>query len=100
MVGSDRRKQPRFSIAGPLIVKTGVGERIDGEAVDVSLVGFRFYSNDLLNIGEKVSTIVKLPGGTTTPVEGVIRHVTETLPYCYGVAFTEETVGRLIKESF
>ena len=82
------------------MVKTALRERIEGEVVDVSLVGFRFYSNALLDIGEQVSTTVRFPSGKTETVEGVIRHATESLPYCYGVAFTEETTGRLIKDSF
>ncbi len=99
-MAEERRKQPRFSITGPIVVNSGVDEVIEGKLVDVSLLGFRFYSDELLQLGEKISATVQFPNGNTYPVEGVIRHATEQLPCCYGVAFTEDTMVRLVKEAF
>lgn len=96
----ERRKQPRFSIAGPIVVASESDEHVEGDMADVSVLGFRFYSARALDLGERVSATIQFPSGTSYVAEGVIRHATDAPPYCYGVAFTEETMARIIKESF
>ncbi len=100
MAADERRKHPRFAVVGPIVVTTGSGEEIRGETIDLSVLGFRFYSNELLEVGESVSATVRLPNGNIYAAEGIIRYVAEAGPYCYGVMFTEQTMQRLIKDSF
>lgn len=98
--GADRRKRQRLTVRGPIVVTRESGEIVDGELQDVSLLGFRFASKVLLRLGEKVSAQVRFPSGKTYATDGVIRHATDVPPYQYGVAFTEPTIERIIKESY
>jgi hypothetical protein len=50
--------------------------------------------------GPKISAMLRFPNGKTHQAEGAIKHATDKPPYEYGVAFTEETMERIIKESF
>ena len=43
-MADERRKQPRFSIAGPIVVTSASDEAIEGQMADLSLLGFWFYS--------------------------------------------------------
>ncbi len=99
-MGDERRKQPRFAITGPIVLMTDTGDEVTGVAADASVLGFRFHSNALLDLGEKVTVTLRSQDGQTHPTEGIVRHATETAPYCYGVAFTDETVQRLIRTAF
>lgn len=101
MGASERRRRPRFSVTGPIVVKAGPEEEeIQGELVDVSLLGFRFRSTELLQVGDTVIATVRFPSGKTHRAEGLVKHASDTPPFDYGVAFTEETMERIIKESF
>lgn len=96
----ERRRRARFSVTGPIVILTQPDEEIQGELVDVSLLGFRFRSTELLQVGDAVAATVRFPSGKTHRAEGVVKHASETPPFDYGVAFTEETMERIIKESF
>ena len=97
--GADRRKRQRLTIRGPIVVTMEDGETINGELQDVSLLGFRFSSNVLLPDGDKVLAQVRFPSGKMYATDGVVRHATDMPPYQYGVAFTDATVERIIKEA-
>ena len=98
MSESEKRRRPRTPLSGGLDIMTGSGQRVQAQAVDFSLLGFRFSAEELLTVGEAVSTTIKFPSGKTHTVEGVIRFITAGAPYQYGVAFSQGTTERVIKD--
>ena len=100
MEESDKRRQRRMSSAGAITIVTASGREVPGEAIDVSLLGCRISSTVLLEVGETITTTLRFPSGRTQAVEGMIKSISHGLPYQYGVVFGEQTVERLIKDSF
>lgn len=97
MPEGDKRRRPRTPVSGPLLVVTASGARIHGQAIDVSLLGFGFSAEELLPVGERVSTSLRFPSGKVYEVSGDIKFVMGGSPYQYGVAFTQETTEQVIK---
>lgn len=96
----ERRRTPRFSVTGPVMILTGAAEPIESELIDVGVLGFRFRTQELLQVGDAVSATVTFPNGKAHQAAGVVKHASETPPFIYGVAFTEEAMERIIRESF
>ena len=97
-MAADQRKRPRTPISGPIIVTVKPEKQIRGQAMDVSLLGFRFNSDETLAVGDLVMTHLVFPSGRSQKVEGTIKSIASSVPYHYGVVFTEETTERIIRE--
>ena len=97
-MASDQRKRPRTPISGPIMITVRPGKQIHGQAMDVSLLGFRFNSEEVLAVGDLVMTNLVFPSGRTQVVEGTVKSIASSAPYQYGVVFTEETTERIIRE--
>ena len=95
---SDQRKRPRTSIRGAILVTLGSGQQIHGQAIDVSLLGFRFSAEELLAMDETVTTSIVFPSGRLQIVQGTVRSISSSGPYQYGVVFAQETTERIIRE--
>ena len=100
MAEGEKRRQRRFGATGSVTIVTASGRTVDAEAIDVSLLGCRFSAVASLAVGDPVSTTLRFPSGRIHSVHGTIRSVSQGPPCQHGVAFTEETVERLIKDSF
>lgn len=98
MPDGDKRRQRRLNVAGPVTISTASGQQVAGEAINVSLLGCRLSSPTLLTVGEPIALTLRFPSGKSHVVEGTITTVTQHPPYQYGVAFTSETVERLLRE--
>lgn len=96
----EKRRQRRFPADGPVTVTLASGEPVDGGMVDIGLLGFRFRTTELLEIGERLSATIRFPSGSAHAVEGTVTSVRQHETFEYGVAFTPQTVERLIKDLF
>ena len=97
-MASDQRKRPRMPIRGAILVTLGSGQQIHGQAMDVSLLGFRFSAEELLVIGGTVTASIVFPSGRAQMVQGTIQSISSGTPYQYGVIFAQETTERIIRE--
>ena len=97
MPEGDKRRRPRAPATGTIAVVTASGQRIRGQAMDVSLMGCRFSAEELLQVGEPITTSLQFPSGKVHEVAGTIKFVAGVAPFQYGVEFTQETTERIIK---
>ena len=95
---ADQRKRPRLPISGSIFVTVGSGKQIRAQAMDVSLLGFRFSSEQTLAVGDSITAAIVFPSGRTQAVAGTVKSISSSMPYEYGVVFTEETTERIIRE--
>ncbi len=95
----DKRRQQRFKVTGPITVVTASGRHVEGQLVNVGLLGWRFSSPIQLLIGEQLSAVIRFPSGRGHQVEGTIKAVGDGPPYFYSVSFDPQTIERLIKNS-
>ena len=101
MANGEKRRRPRLRVSGPVTIVRASGERVEGQAIDVSLLGCRFSATTPLNVGEQIFATLRFPSGAVHAVEGIIKSVAPGVSSNeYGVVFSSETVERLIKDSF
>lgn len=97
-MGAEQRKRPRIPITGPLLLSVRSERQVRGQAVDVSLLGFRFTAEEKLSMGDTIVTSLVFPSGRTQTVEGTIKSMSSSMPYHYGVVFAQSTTERIIRE--
>ena len=100
MANSDKRRQLRIKATGPITIVRASGEQVEGQAIDVSLLGCRLSSATLLELEEQIVTTLRFPSGRSHEVSGTIKSIQPPSPYQYGVAFSPETVEQIIKDFF
>ena len=95
---NNQRKRPRTAISGSLLLAVQSERQVRGQAIDVSLLGFRFSSEEAIAVGETVTTNLVFPSGRAQVVEGTVKTVSSSMPYHYGVIFSQQTTERIIRE--
>jgi hypothetical protein len=91
----ERRRRLRIYHKTAFVFARAGGETVGGTTADISWGGFRFVSDQRLQIGETISTRLRFPNNVVHEVEGVIKGADSGNPARYNVAFTPRTIARL-----
>ncbi len=95
--GNEQRRGIRLPLSGPITIVMSSGRRLQGQAMDVSLLGCRFRAEAPLQVGDRITTVLLFASGKNQVVEGTIKFVTSGPPYQHSVVFTQETTEQIIK---